>query len=245
MSRIKRSTNQYGNLPRAGKIKVGILAENGNTSFPKGIDYFRATGDFATVFHKIYGEEPKEIVVQFISDDLEKVCNERQQIRNAQGKVFAWGDGEFFQYIDPKTQQIIGKAITDVEGFKQRALEHCSNSRHQAQWQEVLTLRFIIPNVPVMGLWELETKGKDSSLQNLRNAFDVAQSAAGSIVGIKFRMKVEIHVSDKAIARRYPVISMFPELSAKGLEMLQSVPVSARLNALRTYKEEDLKALDS
>ena len=237
--RIKQ--NKHGKtLPRAGKIKVGVKTERGFGS----IDYFRAHGKYERYFHNVYGEKPKEIRLQFLSDDLESVCNERFQIRTPQGKLFAWGDGENFTYIHPKTFQKVQISPTDVEGFKEKCVEACTNQNITGKWEEVLTMRFVLPKVPVMGLWEFKTKGKLSTIRNLVSSFDTCQAAAGgSVLRIDFRLIVEMHISDKADRRKYPVVSLFPMISGEGLDLIKQIPNRQSGNLLMPFSNDDIKLL--
>lgn len=53
-------------LPRVGFIKVGYKekATNGK-EYPKSVDYFIASGKYAGLFTKAYGEKPQTIQIGF------------------------------------------------------------------------------------------------------------------------------------------------------------------------------------
>ena len=84
-------------LPRVGFIKVGYKekATNGK-EYPKSVDYFIASGRYAGLFTKAYGEKPQTIQIIFPDDCPEKVCNEMYEYRDDDGRRIAYGDGETF-----------------------------------------------------------------------------------------------------------------------------------------------------
>ena len=84
-------------LPRVGFIKVGYKekATNGK-EYPKSVDYFIASGKYAGLFTKAYGEKPQTIQIIFPDDCPEKVCNEMYEYRDDDGRRIAYGDGETF-----------------------------------------------------------------------------------------------------------------------------------------------------
>ena len=86
-------------LPVIGKVKVGYKDERG---FPKSVDYFIPAGRYESYFTKVFGEKPKVIQVVFTDDDPRKVCMERYEYRDDEGKLIASGDGENFSVWDGK-----------------------------------------------------------------------------------------------------------------------------------------------
>ena len=83
--RIKRPEAQQSRLilPRVGQIKIGIKNANG---YPQSVDYFIPTGKYAGLFTQAYGEKPQTIQIVFPDDDPAKVCNERYEYRDDDGR---------------------------------------------------------------------------------------------------------------------------------------------------------------
>lgn len=99
--RIIRSAAEESRLvlPRVGRLKVGKKSDKG---FPMSVDYFIPTGKYADLFTQAYGQKPSTIQIVFPDDDPEKVCCERYEYRNDEGKLVAWGDGREFQVFNGK-----------------------------------------------------------------------------------------------------------------------------------------------
>lgn len=95
--RIKRPEAQQSRLilPRVGQIKIGIKNANG---YPQSVDYFIPTGKYAGLFTQAYGEKPQTIQIVFPDDDPAKVCNERYEYRDDDGRLIAAGDGDTSKY---------------------------------------------------------------------------------------------------------------------------------------------------
>lgn len=70
-------------LPRVGQIKIGMKNANG---YPQSVDYFIPTGKYAGLFTQAYGEKPQTIQIVFPDDDPAKVCNERYEYRDDDGR---------------------------------------------------------------------------------------------------------------------------------------------------------------
>jgi len=221
--RIEKSevTNK---LPVIGKIKVGEKNEKG---YPRSLDYFKPYGKYESMFYSAYPNKPNIIPIIFVSDDIADVCNERMELRNSKGDLFAKGDGKFFEvYSEPKKEyeKFHIKDHIDI-------LERTSKVTG-TKWQRVLTLRFIIPQIKgVLGLWQLETKADKSSIDQIVNTFDYVYNNAGTVTRIMFDLAVIKHKSQKPNdPSSYPVISLIPNVSESNLTLLKEFSESGRLN---------------
>ena len=65
-------------------------------------------------------------------------------------------------------------------------------------WDIVLTLRFIVPAVRgIVGVWQFSTKGKASSVRNIRESFDGVQMMRGTVTQTVFDLSVQFAKSNK------------------------------------------------
>ena len=245
MARIKDSNRKVQSLPIIGKVKVGM--KHPEKGYPMSIDYFRADGRFSPRFHKVLGEKPQSILIGFVSDDLDLVCNERYQIRDAQGKNFAQGDGETFRFWHKEKASYVVKKFDDEEQkqkFWEWAIKECSSQKIQAEWHQVLTLRFVIPEIPIAGMWQLETKGKASSIKSIVGTFDLVQEQAKSIIGVPFQLTVEkVKGDNPGKPKQYPVINITPVLDSRSVVTLGDLENRLTGGALRMLTAKDIKEL--
>lgn len=213
--RIKRLNNTGIQLPRIGFVKCGFTDAKG---YPRSTDYFIPTGNYSTYFDTSFGEKPKTIQVVFLEDDPEKVCNERYEIRDSKGKLFASGDGVNFKVWTGENY----KEYSEVEhpGLMERIHQKAKSKKG---WEVVLTLRFLIPKIKgVAGLWEFTTKGEASTIPNIRGTFDTLTEKRGFVKGIMFDLSVDFAKSQKpGKTTRYPVVSLIPNQSEQNLKEVQ------------------------
>lgn len=237
------------NLPILGKIKTGEKREktnqNGRTvEYPVSLDYFRCTGDYDSLFHKVYGDKPNKITVVFHSDDISQVANERLELRDKAGRLVAASDGMVVKYFDANSDTYqYGSTLTEPD-IMQR-LERQSTSIKG--WEAVLTLRFLMPDIPsVLGVWELSTKGEASSIPAIIGTLQTVFQMGGTIAGVPMDLSVEKVSSQKPGSKsNYPVIRIIPNLSQKNLETLRNLVENglAGIKRLSVYTPERLEQL--
>lgn len=209
-------------LPRVGTIKIGFKDERG---FPRSVDYFIPTGKYASLFTKAYGEKPQTIQVVFPADDPAKVCNERYEYRDDEGRLLATGDGENFQIWNGKEYQEV--SIEQSPNLMRSVEKRHPNKLYQKTgdgWQIILTLNFIIPCVRgIAGVWQFSTKGTASTIPNVRNVFDAMLEMKGYCKGIIFDLSVQYAKSQKPGDKsRYPVVSLVPNESEENIRTIKA-----------------------
>ena len=209
-------------LPRVGTIKIGFKDERG---FPRSVDYFIPTGKYASLFTKAYGEKPQTIQVVFPDDDPAKVCNERYEYRDDEGRLLATGDGETFQIWNGKEYQEV--SIEQSPNLMKSVEKRHPNKLYQKTgdgWQIILTLNFIIPCVRgIAGVWQFSTKGNASTIPNVRNVFDAMLEMKGYCKGIIFDLSVQYAKSQKPGDKsRYPVVSLVPNESEENIRTIKA-----------------------
>jgi hypothetical protein len=212
-------------LPIIGSIKVGEKVKTAaGKEYPKSLDYFRATGDYAPKFHEAFGDKPTSIGIIFMSDDINSVCNERYELRDTKtGSLIGKGDGKNFDVWNPKLADNKGayeSVVVESELDKAKFGAECKKLSNNGTWMAILTINFIIPKIgSVMGYWKFESKGVKSSIPNIRDAFDMVKEFAGTCVNIPFDLQVKKVKSQRpGDARLYPVVALIPNVSKDKLD---------------------------
>lgn len=215
--RIKRPEAQQSRLilPRVGQIKIGMKNANG---YPQSVDYFIPTGKYARLFTQAYGEKPQTIQIVFPDDDPAKVCNERYEYRDDDGRLIAAGDGDTFQVWDGKKYETLTteKYPNLMQSITKRYPNKKSRQPDCDGWEVTLTLNFIVPLVRgVAGVWQFATKGTASTIPQIRETFDGMLAERGFCKGIIFDLNVQFATTQKPGDRsRFPVVSLVPNESA-------------------------------
>jgi len=234
MSRIVRNKpKSLGPLPVAGKIKIGRQVPiGGGKSRPEALDHFIATGRYAAHFDRAFPEKTSQLTITFASDDPSFSCSERLELRSKDGLV-ARGDGVQFEAWSSHTDSFEPFTPTDPEAWMKQAAEKAGKP-----WYVVLDLRFIIPAIrDVAAVWHLSTKGERSSVPAIRDTFDQVLESAGTVMRIPFDLNVEIVKGQGLKARRFPVISLVPNIGDDAMEQVRAMLDSGeRIRGLLTQE---------
>lgn len=230
--RIQRREAAPATLPILGKVKTGEkrISQSGK-EYPASLDHFKCTGDYAALFHKVYGDKPSRITVVFHSDDFSQVANERLELRDKAGRLVASSDGNVVRYYDAKTDEYVWTSRVNEPDIHER-LERGNNG--PVGWQAVLTLRVLLPKIPsVLGVWEITTKGEASSIPAVVGTLNTVQEMGGTIRGVPMDLIVEKVSSQKPGSKsNYPVLRLIPNLSQENLEDLRDL-VESGVHAMR------------
>lgn len=196
-------------LPEIGRLHIGKkqMGQNGK-EYPVSVDYFIPSGKYAGMFTQALGEKPQTIQVIFPDDDPEKVCNERYEYRDDKGALVARGDGRTFEIWDG--QKYVPYTVDKYPDIMEQITQRNPTKRGAENWAVVLTLRFIVPAVRgIVGVWQFSTKGKASSVRNIRESFDGVQMMRGTVTQTVFDLSVQFAKSNKPNTNsRYPVVSL-------------------------------------
>lgn len=193
-------------FPEVGRVHIGMKNERG---LPTSIDWFRPTGKYAELYAKYVGEKPSTITILFPYDDAEKVCNEEYVYRDDKGAKVAWGDGHTFNIWNGK--KYVPCTVEEYPDIMDKIAAKFPTKRGADNWDITLTLRFFIPALLpyVCGLWQFTTKGRASSVLNIRDSFDSALAAFGTVTRTPFDLSVQFAKSNKpGVNSRYPVVSL-------------------------------------
>lgn len=203
------TSNDILELPEIGRLHIGKkqAGQNGR-EYPVSVDYFIPSGKYAALFTQALGEKPGTIQIVFPSDDASKVCNERFEYRDNAGALVARGDGRTFEIWNGKNYAPY--SVDEYPNIMEQITQKNPTKRGADNWDIVLTLRFIVPAVRgIVGVWQFSTKGKASSVKNIRESFDGVQMLRGTVCQTVFDLSVQFAKSNKPnVNSRYPVVSM-------------------------------------
>lgn len=196
-------------LPEIGRLHIGKkeIGRNGK-EYPTSVDYFIPSGKYAGMFVNALGEKPSTIQIIFPSDDAEKVCNERFEYRDDKGALIARGDGVRFDVWTGQKYDVFG--ADEYPDIMEQIARNNPTKRGAENWDVALTLRFIVPAVRgIVGVWQFSTKGRASSVNNIRNSFDAVRKMRGTVCQTVFDLSVAFAKSNKpGVNSRYPVVSL-------------------------------------
>lgn len=167
-------------IPRLGKVRIGIKATNKDgKEYPKAIDYFRSE---EPVFHEVYGEQPKAIDVAFPTDNVADWASTYYKVYSRSRGLVCRGDGHTATRTAFHGQREI--AMGDSKAATQELEIDCPGQEcpyyTKGQCKELMMLQFLMPKLPGLGIWQLDTSSINSIL-NINSTAELVKRLLGGI----------------------------------------------------------------
>lgn len=148
--------------PRLGKVRLGLKKVGQKGSYPAPVDYFICPDEV----QKVYGEKPQELDIMFPSEKLELIAPQYYKCYSySKGKICQGTGKTCHRKIDTRTGSLVTKdsrEFTWADGSCDP--EHCEMIGDK-QCRPVMSLIFLLPQVPGLGVYQLDT----SSVYSMRN----------------------------------------------------------------------------
>lgn len=154
--------------PRLGKVRLGVkaLSKAGN-EYPKAVDYFVVHTDelatdeeMAAAFHKVYGPEPRELDIMFPSDDPEQFFPQFRKRYGSGRGLICKGDGVKAHEVNKDTGELVAIAC-----LGEKCPHSLPNEKNQVGCKPMASLFFLLPNVPGVGCWQMDTNSFHTIVQ--------------------------------------------------------------------------------
>uniref|UniRef100_A0A6M3J551 Uncharacterized protein n=1 Tax=viral metagenome TaxID=1070528 RepID=A0A6M3J551_9ZZZZ len=168
MSPIKGLSDKR-RLPRLGKIHLGI--KHPEKGYPMKTDYFVCPPEVQAVF----GEKPKELRISIPVEDEEKWCSQYYRCYSKTRGLICKGDGEVaLRMVDTKTGAMADRDSKKIE-MREIPCQGRECPDYKVKCKEVMNLQFLLPEVPGLGIWQIDT----SSINSIRNINSTAELLKG------------------------------------------------------------------
>lgn len=158
-------------LPRLGKIHLGIKKKSaGGAEYPASTDYFVLPQDNPAYNElvRLFGDKPKELRILIPVEDAERWASQYYKAYSRTRGLICRGDGAVaLRMIDTATGTIANRDTKTIE-MREIPCQGRSCPEYTAKPQacrEMMNLQFLIPEVPGLGVWQIDT----SSINSIRN----------------------------------------------------------------------------
>ena len=159
-----KGLSEQRRLPRLGKIHLGVKKQSAKTGaeYPTATDYFVVPDDLA----QYVGDKPTELSVMIPIEDDELWANQYYKCYSRTRGLVCRGDGTTCRrMIDTATGAKANRDTKDVV-WKECECKGRECPDYQAkECKETMNLQFIMPDVPGLGVWQVDT----SSINSIRN----------------------------------------------------------------------------
>lgn len=174
-------------LPRLGKVRLGVMVHPpSGKPYPRSTDYLVCPPEI----QEMYGERPKELPIMFPGDDPALLFPQQYKMYKTAG-LWCSGDGE------------TAHRWTDAGELKEIACP-CS-FLESGECGPLATLNFLIPDVPGVGVWQIDT-GNKRSIESLNTSLEQFAAMFGGLSGIPFVLKLEPHQTQRFDDKRKQMV---------------------------------------
>jgi hypothetical protein len=186
MSPIK-NLSEIRRLPRLGKIHLGIKVElPGKNPYPKAVDYFVCPPEVQAVF----GEKPKALTVMFPVEDDAKFAQQWYRCYSMSRGLICRGDGETAdRTFDTATGALANRDTKETARREVACPGPDCQELQKKQCRPVMNLQFLLPSVPGLGVWQLDTSSF-YSIVNINSGIELIRGLCGRIAMIPLTLSL-------------------------------------------------------
>lgn len=166
-----KGLSEQKRLPRLGKIRLGVKVTKNKQGkecapYPRATDYFVCPDEVM----KVYGKEPQKLDIIIPVEDEEMWANQYYRQYSRTRGLVCKGDGVTCRrMVDIGTGDKATRETTQIVWKEGLPCEGRACPDYQAKkCQEVMNLQFMLPKVPGLGIWQIDT-GSINSIRNINN----------------------------------------------------------------------------
>ena len=223
MSPIK-DLSDIRRMPRLGKVRLGIKVEpEGKNPYPRATDYFVVPGDIK----QFVGDMPKKLNIIFPTEEVDKFAQQWLRCYSfTQGLVCKGNGVKATRKIDVDTGDIARSTTQEWVFRDDWSCDPDTCEQYQEkQCRRVMNLLFMMPDVPGLGCWQLDTTSF-YSIVNINSCVDLIRTICGRISFIPLILSLEpLEVSPPGITKKtVHVLAIRSEVKLADIQRLAMVP---------------------
>lgn len=210
-------------MPRLGKVRLGIKVETeGKNPYPRATDYFVVPDEIK----QFVGDMPKKLNIVFPAEEADRFAQQWLRCYSFTQGLVCKGDGvKANRKIDVDTGDI-ARSTTQEWIFKGDwgcEPDICEQYLDK-QCRRVMNLLFMMPDVPGLGCWQLDTTSF-YSIVNVNSCIDLIKSICGRISFIPLTLSLEpLEVSPPGIKKKtVHVLAIRSEVKLADIQRLGTV----------------------
>ena len=214
MSPIK-GLSEKRRLPRLGKIHLGT--RHPEKGYPMKTDYFVCPPEV----QKVFGDKPKELKILIPVEDDEKWCSQYYRCYSKTRGLICKGDGEVaIRMVDTQTGAMADRDSKAI-AMKEMACQGRECPDYKVKCKEVMNLQFLLPEVPGIGIWQIDTSSINS-IRNINSTAELLKGIYGHICMLPLLLTLEpIEVNNPDDGKKQTVYTLNIRTNANLLEMSQ------------------------
>jgi len=226
-------------MPRLGKIRLGIKVQpvvEGKNPYPRATDYFVVPDEIKD----FVGEKPKKLNIMFPKEEVDQFAQQWLRCYSFTQGLVCKGDGiTATRKLDVDTEDIAHSTTHEWEFRDNWGCNPDTCVQYQEkQCRRVMNLLFLMPDVPGLGCWQLDTTSF-YSIVNVNSCLDLIKKLCGRISFIPLTLSLEpLEVSPPGITKKtVHILFIRSEVKLADIQRLALVPPERIL--LPTLQEEE------
>ena len=175
-------------LIRIGKIHLGIKVKNKNgVEYPRATDYFVCPPEV----QEVYGEQPDRLDIIIPVEDDEMWCHQYYRQYSRTRGLVCKGTGETCnRKLDPQTGAIVTRDSKDYVWKEMDCAGRECPDYQAKKCQETMNLQFLLPRVPGLGVWQIDT-GSINSIRNINDNAAMLRAVCDRVSWIPLTLTLE------------------------------------------------------
>lgn len=209
-------------MPRLGKLHLGIKTTNDKgTTYPKAVDWFVCPEEVQA----IYGEKPKALDIMFPVEDAEQFASQFYKCYSSYRGLVCKGDGSTcIRMVDVATGDFAHRDTKEVTMRDCQCDGQDCPMYKEKKCKEVMNLQFLLPQVPGLGVWQLDT-GSYHSIVAINSAIDLIRNVCGRVSMIPLKLTLEPkEVNANGVKKTVQILSVRTDITLAAVQRLAALP---------------------
>lgn len=214
-------------LPRLGKIRLGVKAEGKESTYPKAVDYFVCPVEV----QRIFGEKPKELKIMFPTEDPGQWSSQFYRAYSSSRGLVCKGDGEkAIAMVDRESGEVVQRETKATALQEMACSPDVCEAFRKKQCRPVMNLQFLLPEVPGLGIWQLDTSSFHS-IRNINSSVALIKGLLGRISMVSLQLRVvPLEVAPDGKKKNVYVLELVaPYTLSQALTDLKALPAGQAL----------------
>jgi len=212
-------------LPRLGKIRLGVKVARAQSFYPQPVDYFVCPDPVK----KVHGDRPRELPILFPNEDDSCWAIQFYRCYSQTRGLICKGDGERASaLVDEQTGSL---ATRRSRQFSLRKVDcnPAACSYYGKQCRRVMNLQFLLPDVPGLGVWQLDTSSF-WSMSNINNAVQLVRESCGRVSMMPLTLRLQPQkVQPNGLKKTVHVLALDTPLTLVEMLRYTQLPPSSAL----------------
>lgn len=219
-----RGLSEQRQLPRLGKIRLGLKVEGQKASYPRPTDFFVCPPEVKDVF----GDEPRELNIMFPVEEEGLFASQWFKCYSATRGLICKGDGYTAdRLIDAETGALADRTSKEVVRRDVNCQGQECPELQRKQCRPLLTLQFLLPDVEGLGIWQIDTSSV-ISIRNINSGLEMVRGLTGGRVAMLPLVLAlgPVEVSPEGTKKKVYVLHLTARAKLADIQRIATLPAS-------------------